>query len=86
MHQEKFHLEIPYQQSFIELQCLFHTPFIIFIFQYKSSNSMIVSQLQTRLEKLINEQDTKISRQVEALEESVGLKSGAKSPGGKKRK
>jgi len=45
-----------------------------------------LKQLQTRLEKLINEQDTKISRQVEALEESVGLKSGAKSPGGKKRK
>jgi len=43
-------------------------------------------QLQSRLEKLISDQDSKISRQVEALEESIGLKSGAKSPGGKKRK
>jgi len=42
--------------------------------------------LQSRLEKVIIEQDQKISRQVEALEESIGLKSGAKSPGGKKKK
>ncbi|KAL5266084.1 hypothetical protein ACHWQZ_G006662 [Mnemiopsis leidyi] len=45
-----------------------------------------LKQLQGRLEKLIIEQDAKISRQVEALEESIGLKSGAKSPAGKKRK
>jgi len=35
---------------------------------------------------MITEQDVKLSKQVEALEESMGIKSGAKSPGNKKRK
>lgn len=45
-----------------------------------------LKQLQARLEKMISEQDIKISQQVEALEESMGLKSGSKSPGSKKKK
>ena len=45
-----------------------------------------IFQLQGRLEKMIAEQDSKLSKQVEALEESAGLKAGSKSPGNKKKK
>lgn len=45
-----------------------------------------LKQVQGRLEKMILEQDSKLSRQVEAIEESMGIKSGAKSPGGRKKK
>ena len=65
-----------------ELRSLMSREQKFFLYLFK----IISLQLQGRLEKLIIEQDTKISRQVEALEESIGLKSGAKSPAGKKRK
>ena len=54
----------------------------IFLISYYS----FLFQLQSRLEKMISEQDDKISQQVESLEESMGLKSGSKSPGSKKKK
>jgi len=45
-----------------------------------------LKQLQLKLETLINEQDKKLSKQVEAIEESIGIKGGSKSPGGGKKK